>query len=131
MLNNSFVSNIYVGSDGKLHKVQGGADSVLPFSSGDYYLLFAASVNSSYTGGTYTVSKDVYPSKLLATSSTTQSQADKTITKEQYDASSSSNKITISNYGNQTAYLYKVNDTSFKIEASNMSLIVILGSSRG
>ena len=32
-LNNSFVSNIYVGSDGKLHKVQGGADSVLPFSS--------------------------------------------------------------------------------------------------
>ena len=33
LLNNSFVSNIYVGSDGKLHKVQGGADSVLPFSS--------------------------------------------------------------------------------------------------
>ena len=32
-LNNSFVSNIYVGDDGKLHKVQGGADSVLPFSS--------------------------------------------------------------------------------------------------
>ena len=30
----SLVSNIYVGSDGKLHKVQGGADSVLPFSSG-------------------------------------------------------------------------------------------------
>lgn len=34
MLNNSFVSNIYVGKDGKLHKVQGGADSVLPFKSG-------------------------------------------------------------------------------------------------
>lgn len=33
-LNNSFISNIYVGNDGKLHKVQGGADSVLPFSSG-------------------------------------------------------------------------------------------------
>ena len=32
-LNNSFVSNIYVGKDGKLHKVQGGADSVLPFSN--------------------------------------------------------------------------------------------------
>lgn len=32
-VNNSFVSNIYVGKDGKLHKVQGGADSVLPFSS--------------------------------------------------------------------------------------------------
>lgn len=36
-LNNSFVSNIYVGKDGKLHKVQGGADSVLPFSNGNYY----------------------------------------------------------------------------------------------
>ena len=56
--------------------------------------------------------------------------ANKTITKEQYDASSSSNKITISNFGNQNAYFYKVNDTSFKIEASNMMLIVILGSSR-
>lgn len=27
------VADIYVGEDGKLHKVQGGADSVLPFSS--------------------------------------------------------------------------------------------------
>ena len=36
-VNNSFVSNIYVGSDGKLHKVQGGADSVLPFSSNKRY----------------------------------------------------------------------------------------------
>lgn len=36
-LNNSFVSNIYVGNDGKLHKVQGGADSVLPFSSNKRY----------------------------------------------------------------------------------------------
>ena len=32
-LNNNLVANIYVGDDGKLHKVQGGADSVLPFSS--------------------------------------------------------------------------------------------------
>ena len=31
---NATVTNIYVGEDGKLHKVQGGADSVLPFSSG-------------------------------------------------------------------------------------------------
>ena len=29
---NGAVSNIYVGIDGKLHKVQGGADSVLPFN---------------------------------------------------------------------------------------------------
>lgn len=27
------MTDIYVGGDGKLHKVQGGADSVLPFSS--------------------------------------------------------------------------------------------------
>ena len=33
-LNSSLVANIYVGEDGKLHKVQGGADSVLPFSGG-------------------------------------------------------------------------------------------------
>ena len=31
-LNNSLI-DIYVGDDGKLHKVQGGADSVLPFKS--------------------------------------------------------------------------------------------------
>lgn len=29
------VSDIYVGEDGKLHKVQGGADTVLPFNSYD------------------------------------------------------------------------------------------------
>lgn len=33
-IDSSLVSNIYVGDDGKLHKVQGGADSVLPFNSG-------------------------------------------------------------------------------------------------
>ena len=27
------VSNIYVGTDGKLHKVQGGADTVIPFNN--------------------------------------------------------------------------------------------------
>ncbi len=32
-LNDNLVSNIYVGTDGKLHKVQGGADTVLPFSN--------------------------------------------------------------------------------------------------
>lgn len=30
----SLVSDIYVGDDGNLHKVVGGADTVLPFSSG-------------------------------------------------------------------------------------------------
>ena len=33
-MNSKYVSNIYVGTDGKLHKVIGGADTVLPFSSG-------------------------------------------------------------------------------------------------
>lgn len=33
MLNSSLVSDIYVGSDGKLHKTKGGADTVLNFSS--------------------------------------------------------------------------------------------------
>ena len=32
-MNSKYVSNIYVGSDGKLHKVIGGADTVLNFSS--------------------------------------------------------------------------------------------------
>lgn len=33
-VNSSLVSDIYVGDDGNLHKVVGGADTVLPFSSG-------------------------------------------------------------------------------------------------
>ena len=32
-LNDNLVSNIYVGTDGKLHKVQGGADTVIPFNN--------------------------------------------------------------------------------------------------
>ena len=32
------VSDIYVGSDGNLHKVIGGADTVLPFRSGSNFL---------------------------------------------------------------------------------------------
>lgn len=35
-LNSSFVSNIYVDEDGNLHKVQGGADTVLNFSGAKY-----------------------------------------------------------------------------------------------
>lgn len=35
-LNSNLISDIYVGDDGKLHKVQGGADTVLNFSSGRY-----------------------------------------------------------------------------------------------
>lgn len=51
-LSNDLVSDIYVGDDGKLHKVQGGADTVLPFSSG----------NAIYLGmGTSFDIKEIYP----------------------------------------------------------------------
>ena len=36
-ISSNVVSDIYVGTDGKLHKVIGGADTVLPFSSGLNY----------------------------------------------------------------------------------------------
>lgn len=46
-LNSSLVANIYVGDDGKLHKVQGGADSVLPFSGGKASLNVVSGVTES------------------------------------------------------------------------------------
>lgn len=53
-LNNSLVSNIYVGSDGKLHKVIGGADTVLPFNS-----LKNLSLSSTFKGKTgITITKE-------------------------------------------------------------------------
>ena len=53
MLHQSLVSNIYVGDDGKLHKVQGGADTVLPFSSDSSFyekinLTVGVEVNKTY-----------------------------------------------------------------------------------
>ena len=54
-LNNSFVSNIYVGNDGKLHKVQGGAHSVLPFKSG--YDSLETPITNGGKSGTYTATK--------------------------------------------------------------------------
>ena len=56
-LNNRFVSNIYVGDDGKLHKVQGGADSVLPFSSKPLALYYLTTFNQSGTGCTAVINK--------------------------------------------------------------------------
>lgn len=57
-INNSLI-DIYVGDDGKLHKVQGGADTVLPFS-GNRVAFFATlstiyppNVNFVYTDGIY------------------------------------------------------------------------------
>ena len=54
-LNRSLVADIYVGEDGKLHKVQGGADSVLPFSSGGDYLKIAVGKASVDSGGSTTI----------------------------------------------------------------------------
>lgn len=48
--NSSLIADIYVGDDGKLHKVQGGADSVLPFSSG----ITAVDCLFAYTNTTFT-----------------------------------------------------------------------------
>lgn len=47
----NFIANIYVGDDGKLHKVQGGADSVLPFSNyeeGSGYLKYGSSTTITF-----------------------------------------------------------------------------------
>lgn len=52
------VSDIYVGEDGKLHKVQGGADSVIPFKSYNY---------DYYTGTSpFTKKFDKKPKSLVA-----------------------------------------------------------------
>ena len=50
------VSDIYVGSDGKLHKVIGGADSVLPFSSGYKYKIIQVTGLDHNCNYTHTVS---------------------------------------------------------------------------
>ena len=49
ILNNDYVENIYVGDDSKLHKIQGGADSVLPFK--DIKGLFMYFYRSNIAGG--------------------------------------------------------------------------------
>lgn len=63
-LNSSLVSDIYVGSDGKLHKIIGGADTVLPFSSGGTVTLTIpsqaryADQAATFISGTLTLSID-------------------------------------------------------------------------
>mgnify|MGYP007026898854 CR=1 FL=1 len=47
--NSSLISDIYVGTDGKLHKTKGGADTVLNFSSGK--MSFVTSIQSSASSG--------------------------------------------------------------------------------
>lgn len=63
-VNSSLVSDIYVGSDGKLHKIIGGADTVLPFSSGGTVTLTIpsqaryADQAATFISGTLTLSID-------------------------------------------------------------------------
>lgn len=66
-LNNSLISDIYVGDDGKLHKVQGGADSVLPFKSGGDYLkiAFAKAVISVNQTTTITIPEDFTSARIF------------------------------------------------------------------
>ena len=52
-IGNKYIENIYVGEDGKLHKVQGGADSVLPFSKSDGIILNELTLNSNAWGSAY------------------------------------------------------------------------------
>lgn len=51
-LNSSLVSDIYVGNDGNLHKVVGGADTVLPFNNLINGII-KRGVNNGGTGSTY------------------------------------------------------------------------------
>ena len=57
-MNSKYVSNIYVGEDGKLHKVIGGADTVLPFNKGIEIKTgsYSASPNASSGENSATVS---------------------------------------------------------------------------
>ena len=48
-LNSSLVADIYVGDDGNLHKVQGGADTVLPFSTTSKYGTFTFDSSGNVT----------------------------------------------------------------------------------
>lgn len=45
------VSDIYVGSDGKLHKTKGGADTVLPFNGGNFKLVIVIRVTGKNYAG--------------------------------------------------------------------------------
>lgn len=42
------MADLYVGDDGKLHKIQGGADTVLPFSGGLSIISYVSSQTDSY-----------------------------------------------------------------------------------
>lgn len=59
--NSSLVSDIYIGDDGNLHKVIGGADTVLPFkkSADSVKLIFNAKRHSSSGSGVYLTMKSL------------------------------------------------------------------------
>ena len=53
----NFVGDIYVGDDGKLHKIQGGADSVLPFSNKIIYKTIDITVTTTISSSELGVNK--------------------------------------------------------------------------
>ena len=66
-MNSKYVSNIYVGSDGKLHKVIGGADTVLPFKGGYQIKEFIVVQNMALSANstkTYYITTD-FPNGIL------------------------------------------------------------------
>lgn len=58
VLNNQLVSDIYVSADGKLHKVKGGADTVLNFSSTLVTQAFSKNISTSGYQIPTTITKD-------------------------------------------------------------------------
>lgn len=116
--NSSLISDIYVGTDGKLHKTKGGADTVLNFSSGK--MSFVTSIQSS-AGRGYTFTDSYKHIFIILTGGRTK------------DVSSYVNGISLSNGSKITVdyYKYGVQDTKGSItfetttyvaHASNISI---------
>ena len=77
-LNDNLVSDIYIGDDGKIHKVQGGADSVLPFSSTKKFTLKVTAQGSGGSAVTATAILMDEKGKTVASISASAIGSDKT-----------------------------------------------------
>lgn len=111
-LNNSFVSNVYVGDDGKLHKVQGGADSVLPFSSIKYFrtteFLSSSSVKEYEVG--------FRPKFLMFIVANDSCSYDEVINKQFYNGGYDSAVSLGTWVGNNSFNITEITDTGFKAQ---------------
>ena len=95
MLNSSLVSDIYVGDDGNLHKVIGGADTVLnssnsPITVGDVFKLYIHTHSDKSSKGVITH----YGEAILYINGTVFMSANisPTVTMEYHDLSATSTK---------------------------------------